>query len=95
MIDYSSTKSGKIITPCNEVFAKINCLNQQYSKVDSKISLTVSELGKCFMYLRILHYGTVNTVIIFSNYVLLFCAWKPIFLKSGHICKQIATYVHV
>ena len=76
MIDYSSTKSGKIITPCNKVFYKINCLNQQYSKVDSKISLTVSELGKCFMYLRILHYGTVNTVIIFSNYFVIDCKHK-------------------
>ena len=44
MIDYSSTKSGKITTPCNKVSTKINCLNQQFSKVKSKICLTVSEL---------------------------------------------------
>ena len=44
MVDYSSTKGGKIITPCNKVFTKINYLKQQYSKVDSKINLTVREL---------------------------------------------------
>ena len=44
IIDYSSIKTGKFITPCNKVSTKINCLNQQFSEVESKVCLTVNEL---------------------------------------------------
>ena len=36
--------SGKFTTPCNKASTKIYCLNQQLSKVEIKIYLTVSEL---------------------------------------------------
>ena len=44
MIGYTGTKYGKFITPCNKVSTKMNCLNQKFSKVESKVCLKVSEL---------------------------------------------------
>ena len=71
-----------MITPCNKVSMKINCLNKQFSKVKSKVCLTVSKLVNlvsALMYPLILYsyvHGTVHAAIIFSGYFVVDCEQK-------------------